>query len=434
MQNISIREKIILVIITGLILLSYVIGFTLSENSAGGAIVDFEHTKRNISAFKNNSFFEAIKLTTTTNTEIYQSTRTPGFYIFNKYLNPFTDNVRLHQAYITVLSLLIPILFFLNLKIKFKNTNLYFLIFISSLILLSPYLRSSAFWGIEENFGIIMVGFSALFYQLYKESKSKKNEITYLVFLALFSSLCVYSDQKLIIIPFLSLILVMTLNKNIYDKLFLVLLYVIFSIPFIYLIKLWGNITPTGDGSRRGIDILSLDLNYHYIGYSTSIIGFYLFPFFFSLNNKKNILLNLLKNKVNYLLIVFFILYLIYYLFFYDLGSFFKEGGGVFQKFSILIFDSHLIQKIILSLIFLSSWILILIFSDKDLMNFLILALFPFLSIFISPALFQEYFDPLIYFLILIYLRKEFFFNLKHCIFIFSYFSLFLSIGILYYN
>ena len=57
MQNIAIHEKIILVIITSLIFLSYVVGFTFSENSAGGAIVDFEHTKRNILAFKNNSFF-----------------------------------------------------------------------------------------------------------------------------------------------------------------------------------------------------------------------------------------------------------------------------------------------------------------------------------------------------------------------------------------
>ena len=69
MQNIAIHEKIILVIITSLIFLSYVVGFTFSENSAGGAIVDFEHTKRNILAFKNNSFLDAINLTTTKNTE-----------------------------------------------------------------------------------------------------------------------------------------------------------------------------------------------------------------------------------------------------------------------------------------------------------------------------------------------------------------------------
>ena len=434
MQNIAIQEKIILVIISSLIFLSYIIGFTFSENSAGGAIVDFEHTKRNILAFKNNSFFEAIKLTTTKNTEIYQSTRTPGFYVFNKYLNPFTDNVRQHQVYITILSLLIPILFFLNLKIKFKNTNFYFLIFTSSLILLSPYLRSSAFWGIEENFGIVMVGFAALFYQLYKESKSKNYEIIYLIFLTLFSSLCVYSDQKLIIIPFISLILVITLNKSIYDKLFLIFLYIIFSIPFIYLIKLWGNIAPTGDAISRNINILSISLNYHHIGYSFSIISFYLFPFIFLLQNKEKNLVSFFKNKKNYFFIFFFIFFLIYFLFFYNLNNFHYLGGGIFQKLIKILFDSILIQKVFLSFIFLFSWILILFFAEKKFFNFIVLAIFPFLSIFISPTLFQEYFDPLIYFLILVYLEKEYNFSFRSCIYIFSYFTCFLSTAIIYYK
>ena len=185
MQSITIRDKILLAIIICLILISYATGFILRENSAGGAIVDFENVKRNLLAFKNNSFFEAIKLTATKDTEIYQSTRAPGFYVFNKYLNPFTPNLLMPSRFKTISPIAIPILLFLNLKIKFKETNTYFLIFTSSLILLSPYLRSSAFWGIEENFGIVMVGFSALFYQLYKETKSKNYELIYLIFLAL---------------------------------------------------------------------------------------------------------------------------------------------------------------------------------------------------------------------------------------------------------
>jgi hypothetical protein len=434
MQDIQNRDKIILSVFIFLIFISYAIGFALSENSAGGAIVDFENVKKNILAFDNNTFFEAIKLTATEDNAIFQSTRTPGFYIFNKYLNPFTTNILFYQGYIAVFSLLIPALLFLNLRIKFKDTNIYFLIFISSLVLLSPYLRSSAFWGLEENFGIVMVGFSALFYQLYSKSDSKNHELMYLVLLALFSSFCVYSDQKLVIIPLISLISVLALNKKTSDKIFLVFLYIIFSIPFLYLIKLWGNIAPTRDALARDINILDLNLNYHHIGYSVSIIGFYLFPFCFFLKNKKEELLKLFNNKKNYLFVVFFIFYLIYYLFFYDLNNFRYEGGGVFQKFTKILFESLLVQKILLSIIFLSSWILILLFSNRNFMNFLILTMFPVLSIFISPALFQEYFDPLIFFLILVYLRKELAFQLKSCIFIFSYFTLFLSIGIIYYG
>tara|TARA_B100000795_G_scaffold172323_1_gene129963 strand:+ start:327 stop:1631 length:1305 start_codon:yes stop_codon:yes gene_type:complete len=434
MSDIKIHEKIFLSIFIFFIFISYIVGFMFSENSAGGAIVDFEFVKRNILAFKNNNFFDAIRLTGGNDQTVFQSTRAPGFYVFNKYLNPFTTNTRFFQGYITIFSLLAPVLLFLSLKIKFGKANIYFLIFISSLILLSPYFRSSAFWGIEENFGIVMVGFTTLFYQLYEKSESKKYELIYLIFLGLFSSLCVYSDQKLIIIPFLSLIAVMFLKKGIYNKLFLVFLYIIFSIPFIYLIKLWGNIAPSGDSLRRNIDILSLNLNYHFIGYSISIVAFYLFPFFFILKDSNKKLLNFLKYKENYLFIFFFIIYLIYFLFYYSLDNFYYIGGGVFQKITKLLFDSLFVQKILLSLIFLFSWILILIFVEKKFFNFLILTILPFLSVFISPALFQEYFDPLIYFLILIYLKKEFYFNLKGCSFIFSYFTLFLFTAIIYYK
>ena len=434
MQNIKNNEKIILISFIFLIFISYIVGFIFSENSAGGAIVDFEFVKRNILTFKNNSFLDAIKLTAGNDTQVYQSTRSPGFYIFNKYFNPFTDNIKLFQGYITVFSLLAPVLLFLSLRIKFKKTNIFFLIFTSSLILLSPYFRSSAFWGIEENFGIVMIGFSAFFFQLYKNAKSEKYEFVHLVLLAFFSSLCVYSDQKLIIIPFISLIAVMLGPGKTYNKLFLIFLYIIFSIPFIYLIKLWGNIAPTGDAISRNINILSISLNYHHIGYSFSIISFYLFPFIFLLQNKEKNLVSFFKNKKNYFFIFFFIFFLIYFLFFYNLNNFHYLGGGIFQKLIKILFDSILIQKVFLSFIFLFSWILILFFAEKKFFNFIVLAIFPFLSIFISPTLFQEYFDPLIYFLILVYLEKEYNFSFRSCIYIFSYFTCFLSTAIIYYK
>ena len=144
--------------------------------------------------------------------------------------------------------------------------------------------------------------------------------------------------------------------------------------------------------------------------------------------------MDFIKNKENYFFLIIFIFYLIYFLFYYNLDNINHSGGGVFRKISDILFKSVIIQKIILALIFLFSWILILIFSQKEPLNFFILTVFPVLSIFISPALFQEYFDPLIYFLILIYISKKFFFNFKSAVFIFLYFTLFLFIAIFYYR
>ena len=51
MQDIKNTDKIILIILIILAFVSYAIGFILGENSAGGAVVDFEYVKRNIITF-----------------------------------------------------------------------------------------------------------------------------------------------------------------------------------------------------------------------------------------------------------------------------------------------------------------------------------------------------------------------------------------------
>ena len=45
MNQLSYREKLVYIAIFALIAVSYAIGFTVQENSAGGALVDFENTK-----------------------------------------------------------------------------------------------------------------------------------------------------------------------------------------------------------------------------------------------------------------------------------------------------------------------------------------------------------------------------------------------------
>ena len=434
MNELSYKEKLIYLIIFALITVSYVIGFAMQENSAGGALVDFENTKRNLFTFDNNNFLNAIKSTASLDPQVFQSTRAPGFYVFNKYLNPFTHDPRLHQLFSTIVSLLIPLFLFLGLKIKFKEVNIYHLAFFSTIIILSPYFRSTAFWGNEENFGILIVAISSYFYLKYFERNSVFNEWIYLFALGIFSSLTVYCDQKLIIIPFFTYLTILFSNKSTKNKLFITFFYIVAAIPFIFLIKLWGNIVPTGDASRRVIKFSLDNLNFHYFLYSLSIIAFYLFPFFFLLNNKSKNIFLIFKTKENLFLTFIFFLFLFYFVLFYDLKNFSYLGGGIFDKASKLLFQNLFLQKIFLSIVFIFSWLVVLIFKGNSRFNFLILIFFPIFSLLISPALFQEYFDPLIFFIILIYLKNRYLFNIKTSLFIFLYFLFFLfSIIIFYY-
>ena len=108
-------------------------------------------------------------------------------------------------------------------------------------------------------------------------------------------------------------------------------------------------------------------------------------------------------------------------------------GGGVFDKASDFLFQSVTLQKIFLAIVFIFSWFIILLFRENNRFNLLILIFFPFFSLLISPALFQEYFDPLIFFLILVYLKNQYIFNIKTIIFVFLYFLTFLFLGIIFY-
>ena len=433
MKMISHREKLIYISIFALILISYVIGFLIQEDSAGGAALDFVNTKRNLFTFDNNNFINAIKSTASLDPQIFQSTRTPGFYIFNKYLNPFTYDQRLHQLFTTIVSLLISLFLFFSLKLKFKEVNIYHLIFFSIIIILSPYFRSTAFWGNEENFGILMVAVSSYFYLKYLEINPNIKEWIYLFLLGIFSSLTVYCDQKLIVIPFFTYLSILFSNKSEKNKLFITFFYIVAAVPFVFLIMLWGNIVPTGDGLRRSIKFSLNSLNFHYFLYSLSIIAFYLFPFIFLLKNKwKNITL-IFTVKENFFLTLVFLFFLIYFIIFYDLKNLYYMGGGVFDKASDFLFQGITLQKIFLAIVFIFSWFIILLFRENNRFNLLILIFFPFFSLLISPALFQEYFDPLIFFLILVYLKNQYIFNIKTSILVFLYFLIFLFSGIIFY-
>ena len=146
----------------------------------------------------NNNISDAFDLTF--DGDNYQSSRTPLLYILHAYLNPFVEDKVFFVRSVFVISVTGPIIFYFCLKQKFKGHDDLLLILVSSILFLSPYFRTSSYWGLEENFGLITLLLSFIFL-----SKFLSNNISwknyYLLFLTTFlSSLCLYFDQKLIII------------------------------------------------------------------------------------------------------------------------------------------------------------------------------------------------------------------------------------------
>ena len=418
-------------------LLSFFLGFHLDENSAGGGsyLGDWSFLWPNLKLFINNDLYTAITH------ENFLSNRSPLLYMMHASLNPFVENVIAYRRSVFIVSLSVPVLFYFCLKQKFNNKDNLLLILIASTIFLSPYFRTSSYWGLEENYGIISLLLTFLFLNFFLKNKNEYGYKIYfqLFLLIFFSSLCIYFDQKLLIIPIICFLSIITSKKIIKLKLFSICFYFILSLPYIYLIILWDGIFPSAVTRAHNLgDKLYLD----HIGYTSTIIAFYFVPF---LLFKRKDLFTEIKNfflkKNNYYLILLFCIYILYLL---VLSNFLGQnalnidvstGKGFIHKSSLILFKNNfIIREIFIYFSFLISWVIVLIFIGKNFKNGLILLYF-FLASVLTLPLMQEYFDPLIFIMIFTFFSSKLFITYKNVIILFFYFSIFLvGSNIYYYN
>ncbi|MDC6482347.1 hypothetical protein PQY72_02525 [Pelagibacteraceae bacterium] len=435
-KEVYINLKSYLLPLTFLTILLFFYGYYLGENSAGAGKLDgdFNFVWNNLSIFKNNSFLEALDITAGNNQYYYyQSSRPPLIYILNATLNPFSDTKQNYITSIFIFSFLVYLTFIFALKKKYENELDFKLIFfLSSIILLSPYFRTSSFWGLEENFGIIALLFS--FIVLNKlENRIIKNDLGsyFIVFLiSIFSSLCVFFDQKLLLIPLICLFKII-FNKNYSNSLkyFLIFLFSFFSLPYLYLISIWGNIIPSSDSVSRNT------LQTYYlgnIGYAITMLGFYIFPFLFFKKEKIYItIIERFKNRNFYYFLLCFLMFIILLIKF-DSLVYKPVGNGLVFKVAILLFSNFEYSKFFLYFSFLISWIIIYLFVDNK-KDFFIIFYFLAISIFIYPIL-QEYYDPIILIVILLFFQSKLVINYKNTFFLYCYYFIFLIVANIHYT
>ncbi len=290
-------------------IISFFLGFYLDEISmgAGGFDGDFKFVKKSIALFSQNSIIESIKLFSET------SNRPPLIYILHKIFNPiFTDELGFRRS-VFFISLAIPILFFLCLKEKFPSVDTRLIFLLSSVIFFNPFFRTSSFWGLEENYAIIFTLLSLLFLiklSNYKQP-NKKKLFFYIFFVSLFSSLTIYFDQKFLIIPLVCFLKIIYSKNENSIKIFCMILYLSFSIPYLFLINLWGSIFPSD------IYHVGSQFYFHHFGYALTIISFIFFPFFFLKKNKiKDQIFKFYNQKKIIILLSIIIFYLIILFFF----------------------------------------------------------------------------------------------------------------------
>ena len=414
--NINFKNSYLHLFIFIIIFSSYILGFIFNEDSAGGGKIDFTHEW--------TSFLEFKKLGLDALTSnLYESSRTPLFLLINKY-NFFAYDQYSFRLSNFIFNFFIFFIFIFCLFYQNKFTSNQIII-ISSLILLSPYFRSSSYWAHQENLPFLFYFISLIFLEKFK-NKFKDNLILKVSIVAFVSSLSFYSDQKFIFISFF-IFLHLVLREQLNVKQFMQTLFIFFisSLPAFYLFYIWDGILPKQSQFRIGF--------YKYnISASISIICFYFIPIIISVYKK-------ILGEISRLDILIFILLLI--LNFYCLPSFNTSwGNGVIYKLFYITKNTFEIKLQVIQFIYLIfiqiSFFIVYILLKKDILNFLPIIIIVIISSLVERT-YNEYFDPLIIILIFTYFKfnkKIFSIKNKTINFYLIYLILFLVFANLYYN
>ena len=357
-----------------IILLSFFIGLYFNENSTGGASNDFPYALLNFQLFLSNELKNIPW-------EKYSSTSLPLYYLILKLIFSEANkaNLIIANLFFSFLSVLFLYKIFLKNIYQKKIDKSYLLLF-SSLLMFSPYFRSSNYWGLEEVTGILMLILTFYFFIEYKLEEKK----IYLILTILFSSLAFLSRQSYAFLMIFVFFQIFNFRKILsYRNMLIVSFFIIFISPSIYFFYNWmGLLTPLAINEGR-----VLSINIYNFPVILTIILIYLIPFMYLSFSNLNDFIKFYKKKYLFLLSTFilFIIILINY-------KFDEVGGGAVIKI-LLYFDLNFYTKIFVLSILSSMSLTYMINSlDKKILLCLACLIIVFVTI---NLIFQEYFDPI---------------------------------------
>ena len=233
------KEVLFKYVVICLIFISFFLGYFLRENAVGGGPEFYNLTWPITQSFKKDFLF------TIKNYGSFRDYTIPFSHILNAYINPFSNDIENFQLSITIISFAIFLIFALVFKKTFKHTNFVDSLLISSLILLLPFFRTSAFWGKNENYGWLFFILALYFFSEIKKdiSKNPSNQSISNVILFCFTSACaLYARQALAFLPISYLLYLFFYNANKKIVITSIISFAVFAIPAFLLILIWGNV------------------------------------------------------------------------------------------------------------------------------------------------------------------------------------------------
>ena len=368
-----------------LLYISMLLGYYFNEDFAYGTIYDYTIHKKNAQILNNDI------VGTFLNYDDLRMPHSPIYLLYFFFINNFFGEsigklINIH------LTLLIPLFTYLslNLKFNFKKNNL--VKFLPLIFFISPYYRSGAIW-IDDN--ILSICFLTISIYFYLESKISQNNLKFILLNTLFLSLAAYFRPIYSIFGlyfFFSYFFQFKISKKF---IYYIFFNIILSFPAFYYIFILDINEWFAPYILRVnlITILSLTI---------SLIFFYSIPF---------VLSNINKSRISFYdknTLLFSLIFLILLFFSFDYGSP-KYSGGIFYKFSILIFNNNYFFYICS---FISFYFILLIFTKFVKKNDLFLDLILLLILIfmgIHGRIYHEMYDPLFYILAFLLIKNNFY-------------------------
>jgi len=373
--------------------LTVLLGIYFNEDNLGGAAHDSIYHFKIVQKFNENFFYTFSNFG---KHELELGTRnSPVFWVFMSIFSNFIsfDLIRILNSLIIFAS---GIIFYKCLLIKFPNSNHLNLIILTSMIFLSPSLRSIVIWPYSLGWGLFFFILSIYYYLKFQNNFDLKNSL--IILTNIIVAAYIYPSFSVFYIFYFFKIINQTKNTILVIK--ILFFSFIFSLPcIIYLlstdfIKIFESSQGVGASVTQSLNISNKIL----------IIGTIILYLLMPIINLKEIYLKIKNiNKRHLLIILIFCLINIYFFNFPHS----TWGGGFFHKSSNIIFGNNYLFFIfsILSILIIYSVI------EKNFNNYLLLTIL----VLFNPQLtiYIKYFDPLIFILFLTLfdfdLKKHFF-------------------------
>jgi len=395
---------------------SLLFGFYLNEDLTLGYKIDhFIHLE--IIARFNNNFLSA--LLNFDNQELnFTTAHSPFFYIVFLIAKKIFLNddffLRLFNLHI---SLAIPYIFYLTLKLKYKIKKNDLRILIPGLFFLSPYFRSGSIWIGSENISLIFLFGSFYFYFAFTTNKNKN--FYSIFFNIIFLSIAAYLRPIYALFSiyfFFSLYKDLVNIKKIYQYIFI---NIALSMPaFYYIFILDINFIAI-----HVSEPLSISRFVNQFAIIISILFYYSIPFFiFNYNQLKD----KIYNTKNYLILSIYIITLLIF-FSYSLNY----GGGIFYKISTQFFYSNYFFYLFSAIGFIFFKIILIDKSKLEKKYNDLILFFTIIFLEVDTTIYHETYDLIFYMIFIIILRNNFFsefvknLDKKRLIFLYSFSSIF---------